>query len=336
MRSRNRRSVDETGARRTKTVRYHGAFFFLHPITNRSRAAALACGGELRWPCGYHHTGATHRGGALIDATLHDCCFLRPAQAGVAAWLALVLWCPLAFAQDNARSPNPSEDKPSRPISYGVEIAFGSGHADRGFVISDRPVVQPETWVSGSFGEFSLWSNFTLAETSDSARPEILEMELTREHKWRSLTIAPAVSLVFYQDPLSHDRSRTIEGWLYLSCDVGPLRLFTNHSVNVQTNGSGYYGEAGIESERYVSHSVEVGGSFGTGWASAAFNKDYADIARSALDHVAVEGWLTAHLGPHLYIGPHVEFSTIVDHRVRAGLERPTYFLVGLVTGGEF
>lgn len=239
----------------------------------------------------------------------------------MAAWLSSAV-CRAAFAQDSAR--------------YGVEITFGSGHADRGFIVSDRPVVQPETWVSGSIAEFSVWSNLTLARTTDSARPEILEMELTREHKWRSLTIAPAITMVFYHDPVSHTSSRLVEGWLNLSYDAGPFRLFTNHSVNVQSHRGEYYGEAGIESERHVSPGVVVGGSFGAGWASAAFNNDYADIARSALDHVTAEGWLTAHVGPHFYIGPHFEFSTIVDRRVRLALARPTYFLVGLVTGEEF
>lgn len=246
---------------------------------------------------------------------MRHCCF-------IALWLAFAVWCPPVFAQDAARN--------------GVEITFSTGHADRGFIVSDRPVVQPEMWVSGSFGEFSLWSNFTLAETTDSARPEIVELELTREHKWRNLTIAPAISMVFYHDPLSHETSRTIEGWLNLSYDLGPFSLYTNHSVNVQAHKGAYYGEAGIESDRYVSQSIEVGGSVGAGWASAAFNNDYADIARSALDHVSAECWLTAHVGSHFYIGPHFEFSTTVDKRVSVALARPTYFLVGLVTGEEF
>lgn len=41
--------------------------------------------------------------------------------------------------------PSPAQDTPSaRPICFGVETALNSGHADRGFVISDRPVIQPE------------------------------------------------------------------------------------------------------------------------------------------------------------------------------------------------
>jgi hypothetical protein len=49
-----------------------------------------------------------------------------------------------------------------------------------------------------------------------------------------------------------------------------------------------------------------------------------------------VEGWLTAHASPRCYIGPHVEFSTIVNRSVRAGVTRPTYVLAGVTTGVGF
>lgn len=232
-----------------------------------------------------------------------------------------------------ATSPQASS---GRPISYGVEIGLGSGHADRGFVISDRPVLQPVAWVSGSVAEFSLWGNFPLAQTTDSSRPKILELELTRAHQWRNLTIAPAIRMFLYHDPLRIYSTRSMEGWLYLSYDAGPIRLFTNHSLDVLTYRGAYFGEAGLESQRRVSQRVEVGGRLGAGWASSRFNDAYADIARSALDRISVEGWLTAHVTPHCYIGPRFEFSTIVNHGVRAELARPTFVLVGLTTGVEF
>src|SRR5207247_11303495 len=73
------------------------------------------------------------------------------------------------------------------------------------------------------------------------------------------------------------------------------------------------FGEAGIEAEGHVAQRVGIGGSLTAGWASSAFNDAYADIAKSALDRMSVEGWLTAHGKSHFYIGPHFEFSTIVD-----------------------
>ena len=222
-----------------------------------------------------------------------------------------------------------------RRTSYGVEIAFRSGHADRGFIINDRPVIQPVIWLSGSGAEFSLWSNFALAQTSGGARPQIVELELTREQQWGKFTVGPAVRMFFYHDALSADRTRSLEGWLNLSYDVGPFSLFMHHSLDVLTYKGAYFVDAGIESEHHVSSSLEIGGSLGAGYASARFNDAYADIAIRALDRVSAETWLTVYM-KHFYVGPHFEFSSIVDRAVRAGTPRPTYLLVRLSIGGEF
>jgi hypothetical protein len=241
-----------------------------------------------------------------------------------------------AFAQDSPTVPEKKPSEKDRPVSYGVEIEFSSGHADRGIVISDRAVVQPVTWVSGHQATFSVWSSLTLAETTDGTRPQILELELTRAHEWNSLTIGPAVRMFFYRDPLSIYASRSIEGWLYLSYPAGPFRLFTNHSVDVLEYRGAYFGEAGAAYVRRVSQRFKMGGSFAIGWASSTFNDAYAGINKSALNRMSVEGWLTAYVTPHLYIGPHFEFSTVVDRAVRAELIKPTFFFVGLTTGVEF
>ena len=242
--------------------------------------------------------------------------------------LALVTCAPAAAAAAVA------QDIP-RPVSYGLEIAIRSGHADRGFIINDRPVVQPEMWLSGKGTEFSVWSNFALAQTTDGARPQIVELELTREQQWGKVTVAPAIRMFFYHDALSADRTRSLEGWLNLSYDVGPFSLFMHHSIDVLTYKGAYFVDAGIESEHHVSSSLEIGGSLGAGYGSARFNDAYADIAIRALDRVSAETWLTVYM-KHFYVGPHFEFSSIVDRAVRSGTPRPTYLLVRLSIGGEF
>lgn len=245
-----------------------------------------------------------------------------PQGPTAAVWLILVA-CSPAFAQGTA-----SDEE--RPLTNGLEIAFRSGHADRGFLLSDRPVIQPVAWVSRHGAEFSVWSSFTLGETTDGARPRIVELELTREYKAKRLSIAPALRSFFYHDPLSPYRTQSLEGWLYLSFDVGPFRLFTNHSFDVLTYQGSYFGEAGIKSDG------DIGGSLSIGWASARFNNEYAGVPASALNHINAKGWLTAHLTRRLYLGPTLEYNSTVSRRVRAEQLRPTYFLFGLTVGGEF
>jgi hypothetical protein len=233
-----------------------------------------------------------------------------------------------AFAQGT-----PSEA--ARPITYGVELAFRSGHADRGYLISDRPVIQPVMWVSGNGTDFSAWGNFTLAENSDGSRPNILEFELTRTYEWSKLSIGPGARMYFYHDPLSSYRERSLEGWLFLAYDAGPFRLFTNHSLDVLTYKGSYFVDAGIEAGGALSERVELKGSVGAGWASAMFNQSWFDVPTAALNRAVAQGSLTAYLTPHLYLVPHFEYNRTLDPAVRAA-QRPTYLLVGLTLGGEF
>ena len=279
-----------------------------------------------------HHTRKTKDSSLSTSPTRHRWWFWRAGNACTVAWFALGASAP-AFGQDHPASAPSERD---RRTSFGVELGFRSGHADRGFVINDRPVLQPVAWVSGSVVEFSVWGSLPLAETTDNARPQIVELELTREHEWGNLTIAPAVRMFFYHDPISPYSTRSLEGWVYLSYDAGPFSLFSNHSLDILTYRWAYFGEAGIESERFVSERVELGGSVAVGWASATFNDAYAGVAQAALDRISAEGWLTVYVNPDCYIGPHVEFSTIVNRDVRAELVRPTFLLLGVATGVEF
>lgn len=261
----------------------------------------------------------------ITDLTRHSCRLSLASPARVTC-LALAVWCTPALAQTAPDTPN---------TIYGMEIGLRSGHADRGFLISDRLVAQPEAWVSGRVAELSVWGNLPLAGNTDGSRPWIVEAELSRAIEWGNLSVAPAVRMFYYRDPLSIYNTKSVEGWLYLSYGTGPFRVFTNHSLDVWTYGGAYFGEAGIESEGALSAAVELGGSVGAGWASAKFNEAYAGLARSALDRVSVEAWLTVHPQPHFYVTPHVEFSTIVNDAVRAQLARPTFVLVRLSTGVE-
>jgi hypothetical protein len=259
-----------------------------------------------------------------------------PIQFALALPAAVVLPSSAAFAQTSPTPPEEKRSEKERRVSYGVEVELSSGYADRGLAISDRPVVQAVTWVSGSVAAFSVWSNVTLGQTTDGSRPQILEMELTRAHEWRNLTIEPAIRMFFYRDPVSIYSSRSIESWLYLSYHAGPFRLFTNQSVDVLAYKGAYFGESGIAFERRLSPRVEVGGSFKTGWASSTFNDVYVGIHKSALNLTGVEGSLTFFAKPHLYIRPYFEFSTTVNRAVRSQLAHPTLFFIGLVTGVEF
>src|SRR5215831_13479557 len=174
---------------------------------------------------------------ALIAAHWRGWRWRRAGVACAMAGLSGVALCAPAWAQDSSTAPSRS----ARSLRCGVEIALRTGHADRGFVVSDRAVIQPEVWVAVAGTELSAWSSFTLAQTTDSARPQILEFELTRELEWKRLTVGPAVTMFFYHDPVSIDRTRSIEGWLHVTYDAGPFSLVAHQSIDVLTYHGAYF-----------------------------------------------------------------------------------------------
>jgi hypothetical protein len=241
-----------------------------------------------------------------------------------------------------------------RPVSYGVEVAFKSGHADRGYIISDRPVLQPVTWVSWNGAEFSAWGNVPLARNTDGTRSQIVELEVTREHEWGRITIGPAIRKWFYQEQPIPFRERpgkrrgqaarkpenysaeSMEGWLYVTYDAGPVRVFSNQSVDLTTYKWAYFGEAGIATERDITQTFGIGSQLGAGWASAMFNDAYFGIAKPALNRLSVEGWLTANITQRFYSRLQLDFNTTLDRNLHPGAKHPTYFLVALAVGVEF
>jgi hypothetical protein len=234
-----------------------------------------------------------------------------------------------------AGTPAFAQDSTSRGVSYGIELAFASGHADRGFVISDRAVIQPVTWVVWNGAELSVWNSLPLTSNTDGSRPHITELELTHTQRWGKLTVAPALRMYYYRDALSRERDHSLEGWLDVSLAVGPFSFFVNPSIDVLSYKGAYFVDAGVESEGHVAPRFMLGGSLRTGWASWRFNNEYAEVPKSTLDRVRAATWLTAYVTPHLYISPHVEYNMTVDRDVRAATGA-SYLLVRVALGGEF
>ena len=158
---------------------------------------------------------------------------LRSVQACVALSLAFLAFsAPRAVAQD------------SSAFSSGFETAVRSGHSDRGFLISDRAVVQPVLWAAWKRTSGYVWSNVALASASDGTRPGIVEGELSQGFEWKGISMTPAARMYFYYDPLLRSRSRSLETWLNLTRDIGALTLFTRHSLDLLDNRGREIGRA--------------------------------------------------------------------------------------------
>ena len=260
---------------------------------------------------------------------------LKVAEDIAAACLTFALCCFPAFAQELTQPPQEGPPEQSK-IAWGVENDFRSSHVWRGLVISDRPVLQPEAWISVSGFTLDAWSNLTLRDTTDRTRPRIMELSLQYDRDWGKLKIEPTLEADFYHDPLNVESSKWVESSLRVSYPAGPLRMFTAHSFEISDYRGAYFGEAGIDYERRLSKKTEVEITPKIGWASTKFNEANIGVPKAAFNLLAVESSLTYYFNKNLYLRPELGFSRIMDAQLRAAALNPTFLTFGLAIGVSF
>src|SRR5436190_4485580 len=245
--------------------------------------------------------------------------------------LSVVLEGTFGFAQDL-----PAGAEEDRRLSYGLEMEFSSGYVWRGIAFSNVPMMQPSVWVERSGLTFTVWRNFVLGREPDVAHLRVTDLNLTYSCRWKGLTIEPALDAYLNQAPPGVHDPNTMEGSLKLSHPAGPLSVFTTHSFDVLAYRGAYFGQTGMSYERHFNKKVGFEVSLRSGWASSKFNDAYIGLDKPAFNFVGAEGSLTYYLKSKLYIQPHIEFTDIVDRRLRRLLPWPTFVNFGLAMGMEF
>jgi hypothetical protein len=242
-----------------------------------------------------------------------------------------------AGAETPARSTDKQSDSqesvPPGAFTYGAETDFNSGYVWRGLLLDEGPVTQPSAWVSAFGFTFTAWSNVAMTSTSESAGLNSGGLILTYERDWEKLRIEAGLDAYMGRQSSDIESQNTMEGLLRLSYPVGPLRIFTTHAFDLLAYRGSYFGEAGLEYERQVTKNTEFTISVRSGWASSKFNDAYIGVNKSAFNYVGAEVSLTYHLGPHMYLQPHIEFSSITDQRLRAQSSPANIFTFGLAFG---
>jgi len=107
-----------------------------------------------------------------------------------------------------------------------------------------------------------------------------------------------------------------------LSYPVGRLTTFTSHTFDFVAYRGAYFGDVGLSYERKLGRSALLMSSVNLGWASSKFNEVYIGVPNRAFNLAGAELSLTYHPTEKIYLRPHVEFSHILDGRLRRGLRR--------------
>ena len=162
-------------------------------------------------------------------------------------------------------------------------------------------------------------------------------MTLAYNRAWEKLKIEAALDAYMGQQSMNTEADietrNTMESSLKMSYRVGPHRIFTTHAFDVLAYRGSYFGEAGLEYQRYVTKNTEFTISIRSGWASAKFNDVYIGVNKSAFNFVGVGGSLTYYLGSRMYFRPHFEFSSITDRMLRGQLAPSNIANFGIAFG---
>jgi len=235
-------------------------------------------------------------------------------------------------AQSTDEQTDSQASEPRATFTYGAETDFKSGYVWHGLLL-DGPVVQPSSWISAFGFTFTAWSNVSLTSAYGGAGLNAGGLTLEYDREWEKLRIEAALDAYIGGQSSDIESRNTMESSMRLSYPAGPLRIFTTHAFDVLAYRGSYIGDAGLEYERQVAKSSEFTISARSGWASSKFNDVYIDVNKSAFNYVGAEGSLTYHLGPHMYLQPHIEFSSITDQRLRGQLSPANVFTFGLAFG---
>jgi hypothetical protein len=225
---------------------------------------------------------------------------------------------------------------PISVLGFGVELDGNSRYVWRGLAFSEGPVLQPSAWVSLAGFTLTPWANFAFRE--DDARAGFNELDFTLDYSRdiSNLTVNPSFSAYLY--PNQPDAPPTGELALVLSYPVGPVSIFTDHSVDLIATPGAYFGDAGLSFETELIPSLAVEASAYAGWGSARFNEAYIDtvVNRATLNVAGTDLALTWSACGLFYLRPHAGLSVLLDRELRAAVPNPLLITGGLAIGRDF
>jgi hypothetical protein len=219
-------------------------------------------------------------------------------------------------------------------LSLGAELDGNSRYVWRGLALNDGPVLQPSAWVSLAGFTVTPWANFAFREDDAPAGFNELDVTLDYSRDISDLTVTPSFSAYLY--PNQADAPPTGELALALSYAVGPVRICTDHSVDLIATPGAYFGDAGLSFDSDLVPDLTVEASAYAGWGSARFNEANIGVNRAALNAAGADLAMAWSPGGLFYLRPHAALSVLLDRELRAAVSMPLLIAGGLRVGKEF
>lgn len=218
-------------------------------------------------------------------------------------------------------------------VTFGLESDYNPRYVWRGLAWSEGAVAQTSIWATGRGVTYSIWANSNL-DSVDGRQTNEIDYSVSWEREWRGIGLEPTFSVYTY--PHQQDSPSTAEAGLKLSRPLGPLTLFTTHTVDVREYRGAYFGELGLNYERELGKHAELESSISLGWASARFNEAYIGPSTSAVNLASFELGITWQLRGGSYVRPHLGISRLLNRQLRDAVDDPSLVNFGVAAGVEF
>jgi hypothetical protein len=219
-------------------------------------------------------------------------------------------------------------------ITYGFETDFASKYLWHGLAFSPGAVSQNSAWITIAKLTGSIWSNYDLK--AEGENPSLNELDLALSYGSSFNRFGYEASIQAYLYPDQPESPSTAEISTRLSYDLTFLELFTIQTFDIKEYRGAYFGEFGLGSSWDIGERLSIETSSEIGWGSAKFNETYIGEFRPALELASWEAGATWYFSNYLYLRPHLIVTTILNHNIRALVEKPTLFQFGVAFGGEF
>lgn len=227
-----------------------------------------------------------------------------------------------------------TDEPAANPVAAGVESDFNSRDVWHGIVSSSAGVMQNCAWASVGPLTGEVWVNCDLAAEPEVRR--LYEYDFVTHLAWsyRSLSLETAVQAYVY--PHQPETPNTVETSFDLSWTSNRIQPFVVYTFDIKAYSGASFGEVGLRSAWEMGETVCLETAVGIGWGSTRFNETYIGLSATALNMISADAAVTWNCWRGLYVRPHLLATRLLDNRLRALVDHPSYVQIGLAVGGEF
>jgi hypothetical protein len=224
-------------------------------------------------------------------------------------------------------------------LTLGLDSAVQAKYVWRGIDVVDEPVLQSALTVGYAGLSASIWGNLDLTdENGEAGHFTEVDLTLAYEFSWERLDLG--VGAINYQFPNPAAAATTeLFGSVGVNVPLSPTLTVYN---DVDETGGGFYSTVGVghtfEDVATLSDSVGVSIDLSAtvGWGSSEYNDFYFGVGRSAFTDALFSVGAPIRIGEQVTLRPAVNYSTLLDGRIRGSTGHDDNFWAGLSATVEF